>query len=716
MTNYSLHAAAPINPLTENDDTNSITVGTEFTANSKCWVTQIRWLRPSNAQNAHVRVGGLYRMTGANTGTLIAGPFDLPVPDLGQWGAFTLPAPVELVAGTRYRVAVFHPAGRYRAQARWFDATGTGPNAVTQTIGPVTIPNNANTNQASYVYGTALALPTVKGYQGATYFADAIISDTDPNAAPQPSIPVKVRNGSGVWEARQARPKVRTATGWAPAPLKYWDGSQWVTPGALTAPMEQYDVTEGGSIQAALTAATEGQEIHIGPGVYRLTSRLNPKRGQTLSGPSSGPPAIITGDVTLNGWVRDGSAARWYTTSGGLPPAYTDTGQCEIIAGTNANSCQKREQVWLDGAHLDRVMTLDQVAPGTFYQDYSTGRTYVGVDPAGRLVEMSKLADAINSNAPGLKLRRLRFQRFASAGQAAAVVLSGQDIEISFCRFTENHAIGLHITLAHRAWIHHTVFHRNGQLGMGHHRSHNTVVEDNMFSENNTDKFWRADWESGGFKATYSDGTVCRRNTAHNNEGIGIWFDIDNINIDCYDNTCTDNYADGIRYEISFAGKIHDNTITGNGYRYATSGGRGADISMFAVAGINVNSSPDVEIYNNTVLDNQNGISLQSRARGNSTTWPEKVRETRNAWVHHNRIRQTTGTQFGEGVAAGLNTLGQGSDTARFYTAMNNRIDQNTYEVRASADRRFSWNQNYLTFTNHQATGQDRNSTLTLVP
>lgn len=714
MTTYSLHVAAHVTPATENEDTNPITVGTEFTANSRCWLTQIRWLRPSNAQNEHIRVGGLYQMTGANAGTLIAGPFNLPVPDLGAWGAFTLPAPVELVPGTRYRVAVFHPAGRYRAQARWFDSTGTGPNAVTQTVGPVTIPNNASTNQSSYVYSSSLALPTVKGYQGASYFADAIISDTDPNAAPAPSLQIKTRTASG-WDVRTARPKVRTASGWQPAPLKYWDGSQWVVPGALLAPEETYDVTDGGNIQAALSAAAEGAEVHVGPGVYRLTSRLVPKRNQTLSGPSSGPPAIITGDVVLNGWVKDGSAARWYTTSGGLPGEYTDTGQCEIISGANANSCQKREQVWLDGVHLDRVMTLDQVAPGTFYQDYSTGRTYVGVDPAGRLVEMAKLADAINSNAPGLKLRRLRFQRFASAGQAAAVVLSGTDVGVSFCRFTENHAIGLHITTAHRAWIHHNVFHRNGQLGMGHHRSHNTVVEDNTFSENNTDKFWRADWESGGFKATYSEGTVCRRNTAHNNEGIGIWFDIDNVNIDCYDNTATDNYADGIRYEISFAAKIHNNTISGNGYRYATSGGRGQDYSMFAVAGINVNSSHDVEVYNNAVLDNQNGISLQSRSRGNSKTWPERVFETRNAWVHHNRIRQTTGVQFGEGIAAGLNTLGQGSDTARFYTSMNNRLDWNSYELKASSERRFSWNQGYLTYANYKIAGQDANSTLTLV-
>lgn len=230
MTDYSLHVTAPTPPLTENEDTNPITVGTEFTANSKCWATQIRWLRPSNAPNAHVRTGALYRMTGANSGTMVAGPFELPVPALGSWGAFTLPEPVELIPGTRYRVAVFHPAGRYRAQAGWFAAGGTGPNSITKTVGPVTVPNNADTpRQALYVYASALTLPTINGYQGATYFADAIISDVDPSppAAADPTVAIKVRAEGGVWQTRQARPRARTADGWVGGVVKHWNGTRW---------------------------------------------------------------------------------------------------------------------------------------------------------------------------------------------------------------------------------------------------------------------------------------------------------------------------------------------------------------------------------------------------------------------------------------------------------------------------------------------------------
>lgn len=498
--------------------------------------------------------------------------------------------------------------------------------------------------------------------------------------------------------------------------LELWmlDAGWWSRRGAAGMPgTESYDVTNGGDIQTAINAAPEGGTVRIGPGNYRLTTPLIPKLGQKLIGPAVGT-AAITGDVILTGWTKDGANARWYTTAGPLPATYTDTGQCEVITGINANSCHKREQVWLDGVHLTRVMTVDQVSASTFYQDFDMGRTYIGVDPAGRLVEMDLLPTALTTGGVhGLVLQRLTFKRFASRGQSAAVLIQGTDCEVSHCLFTENHAIGLHLIQAERSHIHHNRFIKNGQLGMGHYKSHNTVVEWNDFSENNTDGFWRADWESGGFKCTYSTNTICRYNTAHNNEGIGIWFDIDNIGGDIYGNTMTDNYADGLRYEISFAAKIHDNVTSGNGFRYAYGGGRGADISMFAVAGINVNSSPDVEVYNNIVGQNQNGISIQMRNRGNSTTygWP---RDVHNTWVHHNTITMVTGTGFGEGVS-GLNTLSV--DVALYFSPeKNNRFDYNTYTVGSATDKRFAWNRTYMTFANFQLEGLEANGTLLIAP
>jgi hypothetical protein len=499
--------------------------------------------------------------------------------------------------------------------------------------------------------------------------------------------------------------------------LRQLVGGLWIrrdTP-AYTAPVVSYDVTEGQSIQAAIDNTPAGGTVRIGPGEYRLTTALNLKTGQKLLGPATGPAAIITGDVILSGWTKDGANNRWYTTSGPLPAAYNETnGQCEVITGANANSCQKRDQVWLDDAHLTRVMSVDQVAPDTFYQDYATGRTYLGINPAGHLVEMAKLPKAFNTlGINNGTLMNLTVKRFASPAQSAAVVIEGTDWEIAYCTFTENHAIGMHMISSHRSWVHHNNFVKNGQLGMGHYKSHDTVIESNKFDENNTDGFWRADWESGGLKITWSQRTIVRNNSAHANNGVGIWFDIDNVNPDVYGNVCTDNYADGLRFEISFGAKIHDNIISGNGYRYATEGGRGADTSMFAVAGINVNSSPDVEVYNNTIGANQNGISLQMRNRGLSASGLGP-RDLHNCYVHHNTIEMTTGTAFGEGVS-GLNTLSVDPDLY-YLGEKNNRFDYNNYIVPSITDRKFAWFRTYNTFATFQAAGQELNGTIKVAP
>jgi hypothetical protein len=500
--------------------------------------------------------------------------------------------------------------------------------------------------------------------------------------------------------------------------LRMLQGGVWIrrdTP-AYTPPAGNYDVTAGQDIQVALDNAPAGGTVRLGPGEYRLTVPLVLKQGQKLFGPVTGPAAVITGDVVLTGWTKDGAFNRWYTTSGNLPAAYNETnGQCEVNTGAGANPCQKRDQVWLDDVHLTRVMSVDQVGTTSFYQDYATGRTYLGVNPSARLVEMSSVSRAFSTTGVnGCSLQHLTVKRFASAAQSAACVIEGTDWEIGYCTFTENHAIGLHLIQSHRTWVHHNTFIRNGQLGMGHYKSHDTVVESNMFTENNTDGFWRADWESGGFKATFSQRTILRNNTSHKNEGVGLWFDIDNVAVEVYGNTMTDNYADGLRFEISFGMKCHDNTVSGNGFRYATEGGRGSDISMFAVGAININSSPDVEIYNNTIGSNQNAIVAQMRNRGLSASGLGP-RDLHNLYVHHNTMQLVTGATFGEGVT-GLNTLTPIDTTLYYLGEKNNRYDFNTYVVTTTSDKKFAWNHTYLTFAQLQAAGQELNGTVAVAP
>ena len=44
---------------------------------------------------------------------------------------------------------------------------------------------------------------------------------------------------------------------------------------------------------------------------------------------------------------------------------------------------------------------------------------------------------------------------------------------------------------------------QNGQIGIAHYNSQNVTISNNDITVfNNTDGFWIADWESGGYKTT----------------------------------------------------------------------------------------------------------------------------------------------------------------------------------------------------------------------
>ena len=141
------------------------------------------------------------------------------------------------------------------------------------------------------------------------------------------------------------------------------------------------------------------------------------------------------GSVRLTKWSANNGD--WVTT-GALPPAYGQTGQCE---DNTANICYLAEQLFLDSKHLTRVATRDKVAPGTFYADYAANAIYLGSNPAGHAVEMSKTPTAIESSATGVTVRGLTIEHFATPPQGGAVVLGlGWKVIANDIRW--NHAVG----------------------------------------------------------------------------------------------------------------------------------------------------------------------------------------------------------------------------------------------------------------------------------
>jgi hypothetical protein len=477
-------------------------------------------------------------------------------------------------------------------------------------------------------------------------------------------------------------------------------------------PHQVYDVIPVGGLQALLDLKGEGGIVNLPPDTYRLTKPLVPHKGQIIMGNGS----TFKGSVTVGTWEKEGSL---YFAKVALPDEpYVDSGVCEIITGPDANGCRVLEDVFNGGKKLTRVMQKTNLAAGKVWTDYATKRVYIADVPDN--VEVALTRFFINSDVDGVRVTSMTVSQFASPSQQGALTISGEDWEVDNCLFTQNHSSGLHVTTADRVHVHHNTMEYNGQAGMTHHKTMDSLIEYNAFRGNNTNDYYRRDWESAGLKITYSQHVIVQFNKAEANWGIGIWCDIDNKDIHIFDNLINDNFSCGIRYEISFDGEIKRNTIAGNGFGHAGPG-RGSDYSGFATAGIHVNGAGGMDngillIEGNTLGKNQNGIHIEERNRGKSQTYPAYNWTTRNVHVINNQVDLTQSVQ---GYGTGVVGLGQlGTVVSDVYKA-GNIFEGNKYLTPNISKTQFhvkdtAVNQ-YRTFARWQELGYDKLGSITVV-
>lgn len=498
-----------------------------------------------------------------------------------------------------------------------------------------------------------------------------------------------------------------------------------------------YDDVVNGNVQAVLDAKPEGATIKLAPEVYRINT-LAPKNNQKIFAPG----ATFKGSVIAGTWLKQtftdaaGVQREAFVASGVLPALYTDGGVCEVITGEEANACRVLEDVFLKGNKLTRVMTLKNLTAGKVYSDYSANKVYILDQPDN--VEISKARFFMNSAALGVRVSGATVSHFAAPSQQGALTIKGRGWEVDNCFFTLNHASGLHVTGGDSLHVHHSTFDKNGQAGMTHHKTNDSVIEYNVFTGNNTSDYYRRDWESAGIKITYSQRVKIQFNRSESNLGIGVWVDIDNKDISITDNVIKNNFSCGIRWEISFDGVIARNIIIGNGFGHAGPG-RGSDYSAFATAAIHFNGAGGmdngiIDVYDNKigleVIDgkvvtagrgNQNAIHIEERNRGKSVTYPTVNWTARNIKVHDNMINMTraldaTGKPwYGTGVV-GLGVLG--SPASDVYAA-GNTFEGNKYYTNNVSDVQFhvkdtAVNQ-YKAFARWQALGYDKTGSITAV-
>lgn len=426
--------------------------------------------------------------------------------------------------------------------------------------------------------------------------------------------------------------------------------------------------------EAIVDAAPPGSRFIIEAGVHRLVE-VDPKDGMTFVG---NPGSVMSGAMELGDWTP-GTDDTWRFD--GLSMTGLEHGDC--IEGYEG--CRFTQDLYVDDVMLWQVTDRAELGPGRWFWDGES--ILMADDPTLRRVELSVATYAFVGSADDVTIRGLLVEKYAVPAQFGAIqpavpgdgpVGRGWLIEDSEVRL--NHGAG--IRTGDQTTIRNVHIHHNGQLGIAGPGGTNGVVEDCEIAFNNTAGFnWG--WEAGGAKFTETDGLVVRGNRVHDNNGPGLWTDINNYNTLYESNIVTDNYAPGIFHEISYSAVIRDNTVTGNGF--------GSDTWLWG-SGILVAASSDVEVYNNTVTGNADGIGgiQQDREDG-----PEGPHLLTNMYVHDNTVS----------VDAGQIGIVEDSGDADVFTGRGNRFESNTY-LNAEG-RSYTWGGKTLDASGWRADGQD---------
>ena len=324
------------------------------------------------------------------------------------------------------------------------------------------------------------------------------------------------------------------------------------------------------SIENAVNSNPPGTTFLLQPGVYRDNSVYLLKGGDSFIGR---PGAIMDGAKLLTGWTKMSiHGVDYWTTAGGTPrslvtPSCGRSGCC--LAGYPG--CAYVQDLYVDNIDYRHVTTLADVASGTtWYYDFDgtdggvQNNIYLAADdnPNSHRVELGDKPFAFRGTASNITISNLIVEKYAAPISSAAVQIEGPHWLIQHNEVRLNHGTGI---TAKRGGDQVRVLgnrlHHNGQFGMGG-PGNGGLWDSNYVAYNNIDGV-NPDFGAGGSKFAGNNITISN-NVVHDNYGPGLWTD-DGGTYDRYEhNSSYNNFAGGIRYEISRYGVITNNTVYGN--------------------------------------------------------------------------------------------------------------------------------------------------------
>ena len=326
------------------------------------------------------------------------------------------------------------------------------------------------------------------------------------------------------------------------------------------------------------------------------------------SWPSS-PPAKICGNTSL--------------LSG---PATAPAGAITVPAGDNSSLDlgQAGKTYWFaPGVHTLGTGEYSQIIP-------SDNSTYIGA-PGAIIDGQGKNRYAFTQHARNVTIKYLTIRNFVAPNSEGTVNHdSGDDWTMQYLTVVNNGGAGIFLGAGNVASY--NCLKDNSQYGFqgysGQGGASNIVLDHNEIVGNNT-----GDWESkingcgctGGGKFWDVRNVRVTNNYVHDNKSVGLWADTNDNNFLFEGNWIENNDREAIFWEISYNAAIRNNVIRHNnlksGQARLASGDNFPDASIYisesggdARVPYDLVGSPTIDISNNLIEDNYNGVTLWENA------------------------------------------------------------------------------------------------------
>lgn len=442
-------------------------------------------------------------------------------------------------------------------------------------------------------------------------------------------------------------------------------------------------IAPGASIQAAVERGGSGAIFCLRKGLHRAQA-VRPLPKQRFYGEGE---TVLNGSRLLTDFKREGA---YWVASSQLQPR-PKHGECLA----EAPSCDQPDMVFIDDKPLTRVTQKSALISGSFYIDDAGGSIYLLDSPEKHKIEVTVASFAFESAAADVSINNITVEKYASPAQKGAIhAREGARWTIENCEVRLNSGAGISVGTGSR--VRNCDIHHNGQIGIEGSGT-DIHIEDNRIWQNNTHGF-DARWEAGGAKIAVSNGVIFRRNHVYNNNGPGLWCDIDCHNVVYEENRVENNRDIGIFHEISFKAIIRKNVLTHNGL---------GDRGWFWGSDIVIAASQDVEVSDNTltVAPGRCGIMLIDQGRRGEGG---KTYKTRDNIIRDNQIKFD-----GIPCSGGVSDTKRGDENFAIIATGNNRFDGNTYRVaQASEASRFVWDQDITDWAGFRRKGLERSGHL----